>query len=372
MKRMTKERLTDTQEQVINDMIARFEPLLKGTLSGNELMTPQLQEAISRLSPAEREELREMLSTWKNAVQILIERLDPLVTAIATLFGVGCEILREIPAMAGAFDFPNWDIDGIKNAFHIHVVNRMSQAAGDRTEDLRSLFDFAATIMASQLKIVLVSPTAIPKCVSPAVNTIIMNVCRRIAASSAGIILNEFVADLTALSSKWEGDQKPETYWVTLKHLVAAVQGCHYRSAPIGPQRPGIQVALSFAGEDRDYVERVAEVLRANQIRVFYDAYEEVDLWGKNLGEHLYKVYRSAQFCVMFVSRHYVEKIWPTHERRSAFERALESREEYILPARFDDTEVPGLYKTVAYVDLRRKTPEQLAMLILQKLRHSD
>ncbi len=137
-------------------------------------------------------------------------------------------------------------------------------------------------------------------------------------------------------------------------------------SAGIGHE---YEVVLSFAGEDRAYVERVADVLRANQVALFYDAYEEATLWGKNLAEHLHKVYSgSARYCVMFVSRHYAEKIWPSHERRSAFERAIESRQEYILPARFDDTEIPGLYKTIGYADLRNKKPDALAYLILQKL----
>jgi len=70
----------------------------------------------------------------------------------------------------------------------------------------------------------------------------------------------------------------------------------------------------------------------------------------------------------MFISKHYVEKVWPTHERRSAFEKALESKEEYILPARFDDSEIPGLQKHIVYVDLRKKTPDELVTLIMQKL----
>ena len=40
-------------------------------------------------------------------------------------------------------------------------------------------------------------------------------------------------------------------------------------------------VCLSFAGEDRDYVNKVAEELRSAGVRVFYDLYEQVDLWGK-------------------------------------------------------------------------------------------
>lgn len=83
------------------------------------------------------------------------------------------------------------------------------------------------------------------------------------------------------------------------------------------------------------------------------------------------KVYSgSGRYCVMFISAAYAEKVWPTHERRSAFEKAIESKEEYILPARFDDTDIPGLHKHIGYVDLRRKTPKELAKLIMQKLGH--
>lgn len=41
---------------------------------------------------------------------------------------------------------------------------------------------------------------------------------------------------------------------------------------------------------------------------------------------------------------------------------------EYILPARFDDTELPGILATTGYMDLTDLEPEALASLILQKL----
>jgi AbiJ N-terminal domain 3/TIR domain len=129
------------------------------------------------------------------------------------------------------------------------------------------------------------------------------------------------------------------------------------------------EIVLSFAGEDRDYVETVAEYLALHGIEIFYDRYEEVTLWGKDLVEHLDAVYRSdARFCIMFISAHYRDKIWPNHERRSALARALAERQEYILPARFDDTELPGVRPTLGYVDLRHKTAEELGRMILQKL----
>lgn len=140
----------------------------------------------------------------------------------------------------------------------------------------------------------------------------------------------------------------------------------------IGGMGNTYEVVLSFAGEDRIYVEQVAKILRENNITLFYDSYEEVALWGKNLTEHLHKVYSSsARYCVMFISKYYAEKVWPTHERRSAFEKAISSKEEYILPARFDDTEIPGLHKDISYIDLRKKTPGEFAVMIIQKLGHT-
>ena len=128
-------------------------------------------------------------------------------------------------------------------------------------------------------------------------------------------------------------------------------------------------VALSFAGEDRPYVGRVAAALSGAGVRVFYDEYETVTLWGKDLYVHLTEVYsRASSYTVLFISEHYAKKLWPNLERRGAQARALSQRQEYILPARFDDTEIPGLLPTVGYVDLRTKSPEQLAAMLLKKI----
>lgn len=128
-------------------------------------------------------------------------------------------------------------------------------------------------------------------------------------------------------------------------------------------------VCLSFAGEQRDYVEQVANLLKMNNVRVFYDRYEQASLWGKDLYEHLNHVYRDcARYCVIFVSTQYAGKQWTSHERKSAQARAVAANAEYILPARFDDTELPGLNSTVGYIDLRTTEPAELVSLLLSKL----
>jgi len=128
-------------------------------------------------------------------------------------------------------------------------------------------------------------------------------------------------------------------------------------------------IALSFAGEERDYVDRVANLLKARGIRVFYDLFEEADLWGKDLYVHLSEVYlKRAQFTVMFISQAYANKLWTNHERKSAQARAFQAAEEYILPARFDDTDIPGVLSTVGYVSLKDRSPEDLVSLLAKKL----
>ena len=128
-------------------------------------------------------------------------------------------------------------------------------------------------------------------------------------------------------------------------------------------------VCLTFAGEDRPYVEMVARGLKDNGVRVFYDHDEAVELWGKDLTEHFDWVYRKAsRYCVMFISSFYAAKVWTRHERRSALARAITENYEYILPARFDETDLPGLQPTVAYIDLREVAPATLIEYLLEKL----
>ena len=85
--------------------------------------------------------------------------------------------------------------------------------------------------------------------------------------------------------------------------------------------------------------------------------------------DHLADIYKNrSRYVVMFVSKYDVAKPWTTHERQHAQDRALVANEEYILPARFDDTEVPGMTNTVAYISLKDLPPGRLVELILKKL----
>ena len=128
------------------------------------------------------------------------------------------------------------------------------------------------------------------------------------------------------------------------------------------------EVALSFAGEQRAYVEEVARHLGARGVAVFYDDFEKARLWGQHLSEAFHKAFeQQADFVVMFISRAYVEKPWPRHERRSALSRMVREKRGYILPVRFDATPVDGLPDDVGYVRADERTPAELAALIAEK-----
>jgi hypothetical protein len=46
----------------------------------------------------------------------------------------------------------------------------------------------------------------------------------------------------------------------------------------------------------------------------------------------------------------------------------VRERREYVLPARFDDTPLPGLPSDMVMVDLRTGNPQQFAAMIASKL----
>ena len=127
---------------------------------------------------------------------------------------------------------------------------------------------------------------------------------------------------------------------------------------------------MTYASEQKAYVEAVDNYLKKSGIKSWFLPFEEVELWGEDLLPYLQRIYRDdATLCVMFISKEYVSKAWPKFERISALERQLDNDQVYILPVRFDDTTVPGLSSTVFYLLADNYTPERLADAIISKLK---
>ena len=126
-------------------------------------------------------------------------------------------------------------------------------------------------------------------------------------------------------------------------------------------------VVLSFAGEDREYVEECADILTALGIKVFYDSYEQDVLWGKDLYTFLADIYSNkARYAIVFISQHYVKKCWTKHEFKFINERMFNSETEYLLPVFLDDTKLCGIPETQGY--LTNITPYEVAVMFAKKI----
>ncbi len=65
------------------------------------------------------------------------------------------------------------------------------------------------------------------------------------------------------------------------------------------------------------------------------------------------------------------KKLWTNHERQAMQARAFQENQEYILPARFDETPIPGVLPTVGYISLAGRSPQDFVKIIQTKLVNS-
>ncbi len=128
-------------------------------------------------------------------------------------------------------------------------------------------------------------------------------------------------------------------------------------------------VAISFAGEDREVAKEIAEGLTKSGIQVFFDLFYQAQLWGKDLAIEFQKRYGpKTRFVMPLISGHYAIKDWTDYEFTIARQEALVRGHEFILPVRLDDTPLAGLKSTIAYLDLKHEGVDGVVANVLEKL----
>ena len=128
-------------------------------------------------------------------------------------------------------------------------------------------------------------------------------------------------------------------------------------------------IAISFAGKDREQAKKLVSQLKKQDLKVFYDNDYQADLLGKDLYRELHRLYKDdALFFVPLISEWYIQASWPMHELRSAQEREFSDKVEYILPIQLDDTMAPGIPATKGYLDLRKMSALKVATVIKKKV----
>ena len=138
---------------------------------------------------------------------------------------------------------------------------------------------------------------------------------------------------------------------------------------------PKFLVAFSLAGEQRDIIHPVAraveEKLRAPN--VFYDEWFEHFIAGPDADLKLKEIYGDrCVLAVVCVSESYGKKPWTRAEHaaiRARYMKASENRDQLgILPIRVGDGEVNGIEFSSIVPDIREKSVDEAAQLILDRL----
>ncbi|HVV12473.1 toll/interleukin-1 receptor domain-containing protein [Amycolatopsis sp.] len=130
-------------------------------------------------------------------------------------------------------------------------------------------------------------------------------------------------------------------------------------------------IAVSFAGEQREYVAAVVAAAKDRGLNVFYDKNKGNEWWGNNFVREQRKVYGSqTRFFVPFISKDYLTKSVPMDEFSAAMMTAVKQGDGYILPVLMGDVQVPPdlLHPHIHYLRSDDFSPEALAEQLAQRV----
>ncbi|MEI6529816.1 MAG: TIR domain-containing protein [Candidatus Falkowbacteria bacterium] len=130
-------------------------------------------------------------------------------------------------------------------------------------------------------------------------------------------------------------------------------------------------VALSYPGEMRNYVEDVARELEKviGPNSYFYDNNYKAQLARPSLDTLLQDIYRNrSKLVVVFLCEKYQEKEWCNIEFRAIREIIMERDNDNVMFVKMDDGRVHGVFKTDGYIDGRTHTPHEVAAYIQERI----
>lgn len=131
------------------------------------------------------------------------------------------------------------------------------------------------------------------------------------------------------------------------------------------------QVALSFPGEHRARVEKIALILanKLGQSNVLYDEWYRAEFARPNLNVYLPTLYHEQSLLlVFFLCGAYAEKEWCGLEWRAGLDLLKRKEDDRLMLLRLDRADVPGLYSIDGYLDISTMSEDEVAHEILKRL----
>jgi len=129
-------------------------------------------------------------------------------------------------------------------------------------------------------------------------------------------------------------------------------------------------IALSFPGEVRELVEKIAQRLEGltGPDSYFYDKNYVAQLARPSLDNFLQEIYgQRAKLLVVFIGSDYQNKDWCGIEFHAIRQLINQRANDRIMFVRIDDGEVDGVQPGDGFVDARKYSPEQIAKFIAER-----
>ncbi|MFT6910588.1 MAG: hypothetical protein ACJAS1_007320, partial [Oleiphilaceae bacterium] len=141
--------------------------------------------------------------------------------------------------------------------------------------------------------------------------------------------------------------------------------------AQINLKENRFEIALSFPGEKRTYVENVVKNLLKTLYKeeVFYDNHFKSQISQPNADTILQNVYRhNSKLIVVFLCSEYAEKDWCGLECRAIRDIIKTQNSQKVMLIKFDQEEIEGFFSIDGHIDANTHTEDQVSKLILERL----
>jgi small GTP-binding protein len=121
-------------------------------------------------------------------------------------------------------------------------------------------------------------------------------------------------------------------------------------------------VFISHSSRDKAAARELAERLKADGLRVWFDEWEVRP--GDMIGLKIRHGLERSRTLLLLMSANASESEWVTFESQTILFNDPTNQQRRFIPLRLDDTEPQGILKQFAYVDWRHKSPDQYANLL--------
>ena len=128
-------------------------------------------------------------------------------------------------------------------------------------------------------------------------------------------------------------------------------------------------VFLSHSSKDKEIVRNLAEKLKADGVKVWFDEWS-IEL-GDSIPSKIEEGLEQSRILILAMSANAFGSDWVSLERNLAIFHDLQNKEQHFVPVRLDNSEIKSSLKQFAYLDLHKQTEENYQRLFSKIRKYS-